>query len=57
LPNGAVVVPISAPRDLLETQLVWRSENENPALAAFITVARGVFADSGQPSAAPVPKV
>jgi DNA-binding transcriptional LysR family regulator len=50
LPTGAVAVPISAPKEPLETQLVWRSENQSAALAAFVVVASGVFAAVGQPS-------
>jgi DNA-binding transcriptional LysR family regulator len=44
VPEGMVAVPISTPADLLETQLVWRTDNESPALAAFVEVAGGVFA-------------
>jgi DNA-binding transcriptional LysR family regulator len=44
VPKGMVAVPISTPADLLETQLVWRTDNESPALAAFAEVAGGVFA-------------
>jgi DNA-binding transcriptional LysR family regulator len=48
LPHGAVAVPISVPADMLETQLIWRSEDQSAALTAFIEVASGVFAPVGQ---------
>ena len=44
LPRGAVAVPISDVARPLETQLVWRNENQSPALAAFVEIASGVFA-------------
>jgi DNA-binding transcriptional LysR family regulator len=43
LPSGIVAVPIETPADPLEAQLVWRSDDENPTLAAFVEVASGVF--------------
>jgi DNA-binding transcriptional LysR family regulator len=43
LPPSVVAVPISAPSELLESQLVWRSETRNPVVAAFIELASGVF--------------
>jgi DNA-binding transcriptional LysR family regulator len=43
LPEGVVAVTISAPDDKLETQLVWRTEDRNAALVAFIDVASSVF--------------
>jgi len=46
LPDGVVAVPISDPRDPLESELVWRSDNENPTLAAFIEVSSSVFSVS-----------
>jgi hypothetical protein len=33
---------------MLETQLIWRSEDQSAALTAFIEVASGVFAPVGQ---------
>jgi DNA-binding transcriptional LysR family regulator len=43
LPHGAAAVPISAPAHPLETHLVWRSENQSPALATFVEIASRVF--------------
>jgi DNA-binding transcriptional LysR family regulator len=50
LPDGLVAVAIAAPADSLESELVWRSDDESPILAAFIEVSIGVFAAAGQPS-------
>jgi DNA-binding transcriptional LysR family regulator len=50
LPRGAVAVPISAPPDRLETQLVWRTERPNAALAAFLEAVGDVFAPVGRAS-------
>jgi DNA-binding transcriptional LysR family regulator len=47
LPRGAVAIPIDTPSDPLETQLVWRSDNQGPALGAFVDVASSVFAPVG----------
>jgi DNA-binding transcriptional LysR family regulator len=44
LPAGVVAVRVSAPSDLLESQLIWRSENEPPTVAAFVGVSSAVFA-------------
>jgi LysR family transcriptional regulator, benzoate and cis,cis-muconate-responsive activator of ben and cat genes len=44
LPEGVVAVPISGLSEALEFQLTWRTDNHNPALAAFIALADGVFA-------------
>jgi DNA-binding transcriptional LysR family regulator len=44
LPSGVIAVRVSAPSDLLEDQLIWRSENENPAVAAFVGLSSSVFA-------------
>jgi DNA-binding transcriptional LysR family regulator len=44
LPTGVVAVRVSAPSELLEAQLIWRSENESPTVAAFVELASGVFA-------------
>jgi DNA-binding transcriptional LysR family regulator len=46
LPSDTVAVPIGEPADRLETQLVWRTENESARLAAFVDVSSGVFADA-----------
>jgi DNA-binding transcriptional LysR family regulator len=46
LPDGVVAIPISAPADPLETQLVWRTDDESPILAAFLGVSANVFAKS-----------
>jgi DNA-binding transcriptional LysR family regulator len=43
LPQGAIAVPISAPEEVLETLLVWRSDNQSSALAAFVEIASAVF--------------
>jgi DNA-binding transcriptional LysR family regulator len=42
--EGVVAVPISGLSEALEFQLTWRTDNHNPALAAFIALADGVFA-------------
>jgi DNA-binding transcriptional LysR family regulator len=44
LPDGLVAVPIATPAEPLESELVWRSDDESPTLAAFVEVASGVFA-------------
>jgi LysR family transcriptional regulator, benzoate and cis,cis-muconate-responsive activator of ben and cat genes len=44
LPSGVVAVRVSAPSDLLESQLIWRSENEPPTVAALVGVSSAVFA-------------
>ena len=46
LPSGTVAVPISEPADLLESQLVWPTDNASARLAAFVDVSSGVFADA-----------
>jgi DNA-binding transcriptional LysR family regulator len=50
LPDGLVAVLIAAPADSVETELVWRGDNESPTLAAFVEVSSGVFAASTQRS-------
>jgi DNA-binding transcriptional LysR family regulator len=50
LPEALVAIPIAAPVDPLESELVWRSDNESPVLATFVEVASSVFAESVQPS-------
>ena len=50
LPDGVVAIPISAPDHPLETQLVWRSDDDNPTLAAFIEVSANVFVASSRRS-------
>jgi len=44
LPRGVTAVRISAPPDPLETYLVWRRDDDRAVLAAFVDVARSVFA-------------
>jgi DNA-binding transcriptional LysR family regulator len=48
LPEGVVAVAIASPPDELETQLVWRADDRNAALLAFIDVAEGVFAGAAR---------
>jgi DNA-binding transcriptional LysR family regulator len=43
LPDGILAVPLNEPHELLETSLVWRSDDPSPVLAAFVEVARAVF--------------
>jgi len=50
LPDGMVAVAISEPDVPLETQLVWRTDNESPIVAAFVHVSNGVFATVSQRS-------
>jgi DNA-binding transcriptional LysR family regulator len=51
LPSWVVAVRISAPSDLLEAQLIWRRDNENPTVAAFVEVSSAVFAPAQAPTA------
>jgi DNA-binding transcriptional LysR family regulator len=44
LPTGVVAVPVSAPSEPLQAQLIWRSDNENPTVAAFVELSSRVFA-------------
>jgi DNA-binding transcriptional LysR family regulator len=48
LPDGVVAVPITGLSEALEFQLAWRTDSHNPALAAFIALADGVFAPMPQ---------
>jgi DNA-binding transcriptional LysR family regulator len=50
LPDGLVAVPIATPAEPLESELVWRSDDESPTLAAFVEVASGVFAVAPRPA-------
>ena len=43
LPDGIVAVALSEPTDALETCLVWRRDDDSPAIEAFVAVARTVF--------------
>jgi DNA-binding transcriptional LysR family regulator len=43
LPEGVAAVFISDAADELETQLVWRADDHNAALAAFVETSSGVF--------------
>jgi DNA-binding transcriptional LysR family regulator len=49
LPESVVAVPITAPADPFETQLVWRHDDNSPTVAAFVELATGVFAVGGVP--------
>jgi DNA-binding transcriptional LysR family regulator len=44
LPTGTVAVPITAPADPVVTELVWRTDDPSPTLAAFVAVSGSVFA-------------
>jgi DNA-binding transcriptional LysR family regulator len=46
LPSGTIAVPISRPPDLLESQLVWRTNDQNPIVSAFVELSTRVFARS-----------
>jgi DNA-binding transcriptional LysR family regulator len=48
LPDGVVAVPVSGLSEELEFELAWRTDDRNPALAAFIALAGGVFAPMSQ---------
>jgi DNA-binding transcriptional LysR family regulator len=48
LPDGVVAVPVSGLSEELESELAWRTDDRNPALAAFIALAGGVFAPMSQ---------
>ena len=43
LPEGIAAVALSEPTDALETCLVWRADQRNPAVEAFVTTARSAF--------------
>jgi DNA-binding transcriptional LysR family regulator len=43
LPDGIVAVALDEPTDSLETCLVWRRDDDSPAIEAFVAVARTVF--------------
>ena len=43
LPDGIVAVALSEPTDSLETCLVWRRDDDSPAIEAFVAAARTVF--------------
>jgi DNA-binding transcriptional LysR family regulator len=43
LPDGIVAVPISEPTDLVETCVVWRSDDSSPAVGTFVEAARSAF--------------
>ena len=43
LPAGVVALALSESRKLLETDVVWRTDDSAPTLAAFLEVARRVF--------------
>jgi DNA-binding transcriptional LysR family regulator len=43
LPDGIVAVAISEPTDSLETCLIWRTDDDSPTVAAFVTAARSAF--------------
>jgi DNA-binding transcriptional LysR family regulator len=44
LPQGTVAVPLADADAVLETELVWRSDNDCPAVAALVEVAKDAFA-------------
>jgi DNA-binding transcriptional LysR family regulator len=44
LPEGVVAVPIAAPAEPLETQLVWRGDDDSPTVAAFVELSASRFA-------------
>jgi DNA-binding transcriptional LysR family regulator len=49
LPRGVVALPLSGPREQLETSAVSRADDSSPALAAFLKVAREAFAPEPEP--------
>ncbi|HEX2466846.1 MAG TPA: hypothetical protein VHJ54_01445, partial [Solirubrobacterales bacterium] len=53
LPDGTRAVPLSEPSDLLETRLVWRSDDPSPALEAFRASARTVYEPTAGGGSAP----
>jgi DNA-binding transcriptional LysR family regulator len=44
LPAGVVALPIAAPDDPLETELVWRGDDDSPIVAAFVELSESLFA-------------
>ena len=45
LPAGTVAVGISEPTGLLQNELVWRADDDSPALAAFVELCARVYPD------------
>jgi DNA-binding transcriptional LysR family regulator len=43
LPEAIVAVPLSEPTDSFETCLVWRRDDNSPAVTAFVAAARSAF--------------
>jgi DNA-binding transcriptional LysR family regulator len=43
VPGGIAAVLITSPPDPLEAELVWRTDDSNPTLAAFVDLASGAF--------------
>jgi DNA-binding transcriptional LysR family regulator len=47
LPDGVVAIPLASPPGLLETQVVWRSDELSPTVAAFVRLASTVWGAGG----------
>jgi DNA-binding transcriptional LysR family regulator len=43
VPDGIVAVALSEPTDALENCVVWRADDDSPAVAGFVAVARSAF--------------
>ena len=43
LPTGTVAVRVSRPDDLLDNELVWRTDDQSPTLGVFVELAAGVY--------------
>jgi DNA-binding transcriptional LysR family regulator len=44
LPDGVAAVRVASPPDPIETDVVWRTGDDRPAVTAFVEAARGAFA-------------
>jgi DNA-binding transcriptional LysR family regulator len=43
LPDGVVAVPIDEPPGILETYVLWRTDDPSPTVEAFVGVSSAVF--------------
>src|SRR5262249_18004232 len=55
LPPGVAALETATPRDELEPQLVWRTDDRNVTLRVFIGVAADVWTTAGTPPATRAP--
>jgi DNA-binding transcriptional LysR family regulator len=55
LPDGVIAVELTEPVGQLETDVVWRADDASATVAAFVSVARGVFDPSPRANGPPAP--